>query len=114
MPEPALSNYKSESKCIKDLVERSNSKVGGKKRMNVEERIHLALIFIHSFCMQSVSAGGIIAGGAAVLLMQCPLQVRAGICNLFKMPVITRLFFANDTVRSLTPIGHWRQMGRQV
>ena len=43
-----------------------------------------------------------LAEGAVVLLMQCPLLVRAGIWNLFMMLEIARLFFVKDTMGSLT------------
>ena len=41
----------------------------------------------------AVTAGSIIAGSVIVLLMQCALQVRAGIFNLFRMPAIACLLF---------------------
>ena len=52
-----------------------------------------------------------LAEAVAVLLMQFTLLVRAGICNLFKVPVITRLLFAKDTVRSLTSTNECWQTG---
>ena len=43
--------------------------------------------------------------------MQCPLLVKAGICNLFMVPAIARLLFAKDTVASLTSTNSCWQMG---
>ena len=49
----------------------------------------------------------------AVLLMQCPLLVRAGICNLFMVPAIARRPFTKDTVGCLTYINLCWQTGCQ-
>ena len=44
-----------------------------------------------------------LAEGAAVLLMQCPLLVQAGIWNFAMVLVIARLLFVRDTMGYLTP-----------
>jgi len=52
--------------------------------------------------MQHKAANSVasLAEGTAVPLMRCPLLVRAGIWNLFRVPAIAHLLFAKDTVGS--------------
>ena len=55
------------------------------------------------FQIQHTSASCIISsGGVPVPLLQCPVQARVRICNLFRVPAITCLLFVKDTVGSLT------------
>ena len=63
---------------------------------------------LHSYAAQD--CGGTSAEGAAILLMQCPLLVSAGIWNLAMVPAIARLLFRTDIVGSLT-FTEWRQAG---
>ena len=42
-----------------------------------------------------------LGGGAAVLLMQCPLEVTVAICNLVRVSAIACLLFVNDMVGDL-------------
>ena len=53
------------------------------------------------FCMQHIALGRIICYGA-VPPMLCPLNVRARNCNLARVLATARLFFAKDTMGSLT------------
>ena len=70
----------------------------------LDEDIILFLLLL--FCMQhkGVESHHLAEGtaGVAVTLMQCTLQVGAGIRNLFRMPVMARILFGKDTVGSLT------------
>ena len=52
-----------------------------------------------------------LAEGGAVLLMQCPLLVRAEIWNLFKVLVIVHLLFTKEIMGSLTSTNEYWQMG---
>ena len=42
------------------------------------------------------------AEDTVVTLMQCPLLVTAGICNLFRVPAIAHQLFTKDTTDFLT------------
>ena len=52
-----------------------------------------------------------LAEGVAVLLMKCPLLVRAGIRNLVMVPAIARLLFMKDTGGFLTSTNKCQHMG---
>uniref|UniRef100_A0A8C4QUW9 Uncharacterized protein n=2 Tax=Eptatretus burgeri TaxID=7764 RepID=A0A8C4QUW9_EPTBU len=54
-------------------------------------------IFINESVCRTLLVVCIIPLCVAVLLIQCPFRFRAGICNLFRVPTMTRLRFSKNT-----------------
>ena len=65
-------------------------------------KCHMADILLLPYAAQGCGVAAPLAEGATVQLIECPLLVRRGICNLFVVRAMARPLFGKDTVGSLT------------